>query len=112
MFFALLFFTGLGYGAQVVVFYSSIYYIIILAWAILYLYFSFSSELPWATCNNPWNTGKLQQLHMYVSGPFVRCIKIKHNSFFLSYIETCVDLVAKNISALHNATSPVLEFWE
>uniref|UniRef100_A0A3Q2ZPJ9 Sodium- and chloride-dependent GABA transporter 2-like n=1 Tax=Kryptolebias marmoratus TaxID=37003 RepID=A0A3Q2ZPJ9_KRYMA len=31
-------------------------YIIILAWALFYLVFSFSSELPWASCNNYWNT--------------------------------------------------------
>ncbi|XP_041796659.1 sodium- and chloride-dependent GABA transporter 2-like [Chelmon rostratus] len=31
-------------------------YIIILAWALLYLIFSFSAQLPWASCNNYWNT--------------------------------------------------------
>uniref|UniRef100_A0A6Q2YEB5 Transporter n=1 Tax=Esox lucius TaxID=8010 RepID=A0A6Q2YEB5_ESOLU len=50
-------FEGLGYGSQVVVLYSSIYYIIILAWAFFYLFSSFSSELPWASCRNSWNTG-------------------------------------------------------
>uniref|UniRef100_A0A671QRA1 Transporter n=1 Tax=Sinocyclocheilus anshuiensis TaxID=1608454 RepID=A0A671QRA1_9TELE len=50
-------FEGLGYGSQVVVLYTGIYYIIILAWAFLYLFSSFSSELPWASCNNYWNTG-------------------------------------------------------
>lgn len=39
------------------VLYSSIYYIVILAWAFLYLFFSFNSELPWASCRNSWNTG-------------------------------------------------------
>jgi len=49
--------TGLGYGSQVGVFYAGVYYIIILAWAFLYLFSSFSSELPWASCKNYWNTG-------------------------------------------------------
>ncbi|XP_012670425.2 solute carrier family 6 member 22, tandem duplicate 2 [Clupea harengus] len=49
-------FEGLGYGSQVVVLYTGIYYIIILAWAFLYLFHSFSSELPWASCRNYWNT--------------------------------------------------------
>uniref|UniRef100_A0A667XY90 Transporter n=1 Tax=Myripristis murdjan TaxID=586833 RepID=A0A667XY90_9TELE len=48
---------GLGYGSQLVVFYGVIYYIIILAWAFLYLFSSFNTELPWANCNNTWNTG-------------------------------------------------------
>ncbi|XP_061641736.1 sodium- and chloride-dependent GABA transporter 2-like isoform X1 [Phyllopteryx taeniolatus] len=78
-------FGGMGYGSQVVVLYSSIYYIIILAWAFLYLFSSFSSELPWASCRNSWNT------------------------------ETCVEFSqrrALNWTVAENATSPVREFWE
>ncbi|KAG7326294.1 hypothetical protein KOW79_009695 [Hemibagrus wyckioides] len=78
-------FEGLGYGTQVVVLYSSIYYIIILAWAFFYLFSSFSAEVPWATCSNTWNT------------------------------ETCIEFDKMehiNSSIPENATSPVLEFWE
>ncbi|XP_027002279.1 solute carrier family 6 member 22, tandem duplicate 1 [Tachysurus fulvidraco] len=78
-------FEGLGYGSQVVVLYSSIYYIIILAWAFFYLFSSFSAELPWASCSNTWNT------------------------------ETCIEFEKMeyvNLSIPENATSPVKEFWE
>uniref|UniRef100_A0A672Z5N3 Transporter n=1 Tax=Sphaeramia orbicularis TaxID=375764 RepID=A0A672Z5N3_9TELE len=50
-------FEGLGYGSQVIMLYTVMYYIVILAWAFLYLFSSFTSELPWARCNNTWNTG-------------------------------------------------------
>ncbi|MBN3289131.1 S6A13 protein, partial [Polypterus senegalus] len=49
-------FEGIGYAGQLIVFYSSIYYIVILAWALFYLLYSFRAELPWNTCNNTWNT--------------------------------------------------------
>ncbi|CAL8350847.1 unnamed protein product [Lota lota] len=49
---------GVGYGGQVVLLYSCITYPIILAWALFYLIFSFSHELPWASCTNYWNTDK------------------------------------------------------
>lgn len=76
-------FEGMGYGSQVVVLYSSIYYIVILAWAFLYLFFSFNSELPWASCRNSWNT------------------------------ETCVEFDGGgSFNETVNATSPVREFWE
>ncbi|XP_067443265.1 sodium- and chloride-dependent GABA transporter 2-like [Thunnus thynnus] len=79
-------FEGMGYGSQVVVLYSSIYYIIILAWAFLYLFSSFNSELPWASCRNSWNT------------------------------ENCVEFDRRpdyfNWTVAGNATSPVREFWE
>ncbi|KAJ4927508.1 hypothetical protein JOQ06_015235 [Pogonophryne albipinna] len=79
-------FEGMGIGHQVVVLYSSIYYIIILAWAFFYLFSSFNSELPWASCRNSWNT------------------------------ETCVEFDRKddylNWTVAANSTSPVREFWE
>ncbi|KAK2834745.1 hypothetical protein Q7C36_015446 [Tachysurus vachellii] len=49
-------FEGIGYATQVIVALLNIYYIIVLAWGIFYLSFSFSWDLPWASCNNTWNT--------------------------------------------------------
>uniref|UniRef100_A0A7N6A2Q9 Transporter n=1 Tax=Anabas testudineus TaxID=64144 RepID=A0A7N6A2Q9_ANATE len=56
-------FEGLGYGSQVVVLYTGVYYIIILAWAFLYLFSSFRSDLPWVSCHNSWNTGRKPGLY-------------------------------------------------
>ncbi|XP_067361878.1 sodium- and chloride-dependent GABA transporter 2-like isoform X1 [Channa argus] len=78
-------FEGLGYGSQVVVLYTGIYYIIILAWTFLYLFSSFRSELPWASCHNSWNTNG------------------------------CFEYGKNQTSPLHlyrNSTSSVVEFWE
>uniref|UniRef100_A0A3B4BVX2 Transporter n=1 Tax=Pygocentrus nattereri TaxID=42514 RepID=A0A3B4BVX2_PYGNA len=76
-------FGGLGYASQVMILHGCVYYIIILAWALFYLGCSFQSKLPWAHCNNTWNT------------------------------ETCAVFEGENISGLPlNATSPVMEFWE
>uniref|UniRef100_A0A3B4TVU6 Transporter n=1 Tax=Seriola dumerili TaxID=41447 RepID=A0A3B4TVU6_SERDU len=47
---------GLGYGSQLIVLYTSVYYIVILAWALFYLFSTFNTVLPWASCNNTWNT--------------------------------------------------------
>uniref|UniRef100_H3CMZ4 Solute carrier family 6 member 13 n=1 Tax=Tetraodon nigroviridis TaxID=99883 RepID=H3CMZ4_TETNG len=79
-------FEGLGYGTQVIVTLLNFYYIIVLAWGIFYLSFSFSWDLAWSSCNNTWNT------------------------------ENCMEFLRANASINHtsnpNATSPVMEFWE
>ncbi|XP_018431924.1 PREDICTED: sodium- and chloride-dependent betaine transporter-like [Nanorana parkeri] len=77
-------FSGIGYGAMVMSFLANIYYIVILAWAFFYLFNSFTATLPWASCNNTWNT------------------------------ENCVEFVnrAENWTRNSSQTSPEVEFWE
>ncbi|XP_069807023.1 sodium- and chloride-dependent betaine transporter-like [Dendropsophus ebraccatus] len=77
-------FSGIGYGTMVMSFLVNIYYIIILAWSFFYLFNSFASSLPWASCNHTWNT------------------------------ENCIEFVHKeeNWSRTINHTSPEVEFWE
>ncbi|XP_024242009.1 solute carrier family 6 member 11a [Oncorhynchus tshawytscha] len=80
-------FEGMGYAAQVITIYGCMTYIVILAWAFLYLFSSFSVDLPWANCNNAWNT------------------------------DACVTFGTKNASSnwtgsLLNSSSSVVEFWQ
>lgn len=49
-------YVGVGLATIVIVFYLNIYYIVVLAWDLVYLVMSFSKQVPWASCDNEWNT--------------------------------------------------------
>ncbi|KAI9546077.1 Sodium- and chloride-dependent taurine transporter [Dissostichus eleginoides] len=84
-------FTGIGYASVVIVSLLNVYYIVILAWGLYYLFQCFQPELPWAKCNQPWNTD--------------RCIED-------TYRKNKSLLLGANITNFSNFTSPVTEFWE
>ncbi|KAL4239791.1 Sodium- and chloride-dependent creatine transporter 1 [Mactra antiquata] len=49
---------GIGISSFIVTTQMNTYYIIVLVWAGYYLVNSFTGALPWATCNNAWNTDR------------------------------------------------------
>lgn len=105
-------FVGIGYGSQVVVLYTGVYYIIILAWTFLYLFSSFGSELPWVSCNNSWNTGN--KIFSWIQNTvmvWVYPINLQHFIFF--HEDSCFQHSHNQTPPLlGNTTSSVVEFWE
>ncbi|XP_067649956.1 sodium-dependent dopamine transporter-like isoform X2 [Haliotis asinina] len=49
-------FRGIGMGQVVINLLYAAFYSALLAWICYYLYYSFSTNIPWAHCDNPWNT--------------------------------------------------------
>ncbi|KAL8576383.1 hypothetical protein ACOMHN_048950 [Nucella lapillus] len=46
---------GIGLASCIIVFFLNCYYNVILSWAFYYFFSSFTSELPWETCEHEWN---------------------------------------------------------
>ncbi|XP_028448841.1 sodium- and chloride-dependent GABA transporter 3-like [Perca flavescens] len=76
---------GIGYGYFMMKLYD-FSYILVQVWALFYLVFSFRSQLPWASCDNTWNTANCLDLQTFNSS---------------------------NVTANRtNTTSAATEFWE
>lgn len=84
---------GLGFGSVVALFLLNVYYIIILAWALLYLFFSFRSSLPWASCGNAWNSPN--------------CVSIVRNKTAGFY-----SAIHQSNQSSANRYDSTVEFWE
>ncbi|KAK7913482.1 hypothetical protein WMY93_013693 [Mugilogobius chulae] len=49
-------FKGVGYTVILIALYVGFYYNVIIAWSLHYLFSSMTSELPWLSCGNIWNS--------------------------------------------------------
>uniref|UniRef100_A0A1I8IXA3 Sodium-dependent serotonin transporter n=1 Tax=Macrostomum lignano TaxID=282301 RepID=A0A1I8IXA3_9PLAT len=48
-------FKGIGICVVMIAFFTDLFYNVIIAWSLYYLFASFSPSLPWTSCNNTWN---------------------------------------------------------
>ncbi|KAI8504364.1 Sodium-dependent noradrenaline transporter [Branchiostoma belcheri] len=48
--------AGVGYAVILIAFFVDLYYNVIITWSFFYLFASFTSKLPWTSCDNEWNT--------------------------------------------------------
>ena len=49
-------FVGIGFAVVLIAFYVDFFYNVIIAWSLHFFSASFTGNLPWISCNNPWNT--------------------------------------------------------
>ncbi|XP_032361228.1 sodium- and chloride-dependent betaine transporter [Etheostoma spectabile] len=107
-------FEGVGIASQVIVVYLNIYYIVVLAWAIFYLYQSFKSPLPWSTCDNWWNTETCHSHSSVFSNPHL--FQPGSNWSFLYNITSPTDYFenlndTSEMDPFPPGRSPEEEFW-
>lgn len=104
-------FEGVGIASQVIVTYLNIYYIVVLAWGIFYLFSSFQNPLPWSTCDNAWNTKDCHSLSSNPHDP--HGFNISSNWSFL-YNVTMDEYNDFNVTdeGLSFIKSSEQEFWE
>jgi len=91
--------AGVGYGALIAAAWLNIFYIVVLAWALYYLVASMAAELPWASCNNWWNTASCR--------PYDQVCSVLNAT-----ASNDTDTDTSNCPGRANFTSPVREYWE
>ncbi|XP_038071356.1 sodium- and chloride-dependent taurine transporter-like [Patiria miniata] len=111
-------FRGIGLGSVVILVLLDIYYIVILAWSLYYMFMSFTSVLPWSHCNNIFNTATCRDptLLGVPGSTFWVCDHFWLNKTIPPVPDTLVNITEAldNCTDLEgiNRTSSVTEFWE
>ena len=108
---------------MVISFLCCVYYNVIIAWCLYYLFESFGSVVPWATCNNWWNTPACR-----TAEDLKGALQTTHNSSLLNSTSSCVNGTLttfvngssvftnctsnETVSALFKSTTPSEEYWD
>ncbi|XP_041365129.1 sodium- and chloride-dependent glycine transporter 1-like [Gigantopelta aegis] len=104
-------FYGLGYGMIAVSALVSLYYTVIIAWAILYMFTSFTSELPWQRCHKPWAT---KNCYSYQDAD--ECQSVNGSFYFKTVCYNASMVVENNMTAITHSQvdrhAPAQDFFE
>ncbi|XP_020296597.1 sodium-dependent dopamine transporter, partial [Pseudomyrmex gracilis] len=110
-------FKGIGYAVVLIAFYVDFYYNVIIAWSLRYFFASFSTLLPWTTCDNPWNTPLCREFDANISYAFEDMInneiseKFGNITRFLVDQESNVELTLNSADNYTSYTSAAHEYF-
>ena len=101
---------GIGYATTVITFLMNMYYIVILAWSLYFMFMSFSTVLPWSHCQNEWNTEKCFYRSGEASvGAVATAVNTSLTDGGFSQASGLVQAAVRNASEV---VDPAIEFWE
>ena len=91
-------------------FWLNAYYIVVLAWAMYYVYSAFDWDVPWRDCNNFWNTENCRTDHQ-IKQAFQHCNQLLNGLSPLDAGNSQLHQVECpfNVTGLR---SPVEEYWK
>lgn len=68
---------------------ANFYYILLVAMGLLYMFYSFQSKLPWASCGNEWNTEGMLAFFLPLNNDLsIEVIRAIGYAFIYSHTET------------------------
>lgn len=110
------FLLGVGFASMMVSFLVCVYYNIIIAWCLYYLFLSMAKDVPWKSCGNWWNTDKC------LAGPVPEssCSAVANSTAALlngtaamaNSTASFANATVTNCTEALDFSSPPLEYWE
>ena len=97
--------------------YIGIYYNFLISWSFFYLFSSFTSSLPWATCDNEWNTPNCtvfdrETVNLTTAAPTMATTLGNLSADMTTMAANVSAGLTSVVSSNEYKTDPVTEFWE
>ena len=90
-------FGGIGYGMIIVSAIVMLYYNMIIAWTIFYIFVSFGKTLPWERCEPEWRTPVC-----YSNKAKDECMRLYPNGTYLTFNQTCLPFDLSLLNQSHH----------
>lgn len=103
-------FKGIGFAQLIIVFLGNVYYEVILAWTLRYLFDSFSFNLPWKSCANSWNSECCSEKLLYGKN-YSKQIENHLNMTKTTQIAIFPSNY-NNTKSCNKLVDPITEYWE
>ncbi len=95
---------------MIIVFLGNVYYEVILAWTLRYLFDSFSFNLPWKSCSNQWNSECCSEKLLYGKN-YSKSIDSNLNITLKTTLEN-LSASQNNSKSCNKLVDPITEYWE
>ncbi|XP_072027465.1 sodium- and chloride-dependent GABA transporter 2-like [Amphiura filiformis] len=105
-------FEGVGIATTVICWWLNHYYVIILAWALFYLFNSFQRDLPWASCGNWWNTERCSVSFGTLNSTCLNVTSTNDTDLLYTTAATTSNMTNATICNNFTRVSSVTEFWQ
>ncbi|CAJ0578750.1 unnamed protein product, partial [Mesorhabditis spiculigera] len=98
-------FKGIGYCVIMIAFYTDFFYNVVIAWGLHFLYTSFQTNLPWASCNNTYNSKACYEpIYGALHSSSSKCAPRINNS--QAKISAAEEYFYKGLLGLHESGAP------
>ena len=117
---------GMGYGMITIPTLINFYYVVIMAWALHYLFSGLTSSLPWSRCNQRFNSDHCYSLveaetcltdQVFYIGECISSVEFCHEmncEYDPAYTDSCINTTSRDtikMSELFYRVSPSEEYW-
>lgn len=95
---------GIGYCVIMTAFYTDFFYNVIIAWALHFFFSSFTLNLPWASCNNTYNSEACYE-PTWSNDNSDKCLTISKTNLSIKKISAAEEYFYKSFLSLHDPGS-------